>query len=303
MHDTKTLIIANPVAKRGEGARAAYHVRRLLREALGTGAVDEVQTASAGQATFLAAGAVGAYGTVVVVGGDGVIHEVANGLMSLEPGERPALGVVPVGSGNDYARTLGMSENVEEAVAQLLVSKPRLLDVGQVNEEYFVETLSFGLDAAIALGTVERRKTTQKTGRSLYFDVGIDQLLHHLVSYRVQGAFDGQRALDVMAMTFAVQIGPTYGGGFRICPDALPDDGLFDICFAEAPWSVPRAVLVFSRAKKGKHVHARGINFDRASELVLRFDEQLPAQADGEKVEGTDFVITMHERALPVLLP
>lgn len=303
LHDGKTLIIANPAAKKGEGARAAYQVRHRLREALGVNAVDEVHTENPGHATFLAAGAAGEYATVVTVGGDGVIHEVANGLLSLDAADRPELGIVPVGSGNDYARTLGMSENVDEALGQLLSAHARPMDVGQVNEEYFVETLSFGLDAAIALGTMERRKTSRKTGGALYFEVGIDQLLHHLDAFRIQGVFDGERALDTVSIMFAVQIGATYGGGFRICPDAQPDDGLFDICFAEGAWSIPRAVLVFARAKDGKHTSARGVRFEKASELQLRFDAEPPAQADGERIVGRDFIIRMHKHALNVLVP
>lgn len=303
LHEGKTLLIANPAAKRGEGAKAAYHVRRMLREALGAQAVDEVQTESPGHATFLAAGAAGEYCTVVTVGGDGVIHEAANGLMSIEQENRPAFGIVPVGSGNDYARTLGMSENIEEAVTQLLSARTQPMDVGQVNDEFFVETLSFGLDAAIALDTVERRKHSNKTGGALYFEAGLDQLLHHLDAYRVRGVLDDTTVLDTTSIMLAVQIGQTYGGGFRICPDALPNDGLFNICYAEGAWSLPRAVLVFARAKGGKHTKARGIRFATASQIQLRFDVAPPAQADGEAVHGTDFFISMHKHALNVLVP
>ena len=303
LQDGKTLVIANPAAKNGEGAQAAYHVRRLLREALGADAVDEVRTEAPGHATELAQQAAGEYGAVVTVGGDGIIHEVANGLMRLAPELRPAMGVVPVGSGNDYARTLGMETRVEDAVAQLLGAQSRTLDAGSVNGEYFVETVSFGLDAAIALDTVERRKHTTKTGNALYFEAGIDQLLHHLDNYQINVQFGEEDPFDVSTIMFAVQIGPTYGGGFRVCPGAQPDDGLFDVCYAHGSWSIPRAVLVFARAKNGKHTNARGIAFAQTDTVHVRFDAPPPAQADGEKVEGTDFLICMHPQALPVLVP
>ena len=200
-------------------------------------------------------------------------------------------------------RTVGMSEDVEMACKQLIGAQTQFFDVGQVNDEYFIETLSFGLDAAIALGTVEARKRTKKTGGALYFEVGIDQLLHHLDSYSVHVSLDGQRSIETSVIMFAVQNGPTYGGGFRICPDAKPDDGIFDICYAEGKWSLPRAVAIFSRARNGKHTGARGVKFERASQIHISFDGEPPIQAEGEKVTGREFDISMIPSALQVFVP
>ena len=151
------------------------------------------------------------------------------------------------------------------------------------------------------MGTVERRKHTTKTGGALYFEVGIDQLLHHLDTFRFQAKFD-DRAVDGESILFAIQIGPTYGGGFKVCPEADPTDGIFDICYAQAPISLPRAILTFARAKNGKHVGTRGMCFDAAQTISLHFETEPPAQADGEKVTGTDFDICMHPSALRVFV-
>lgn len=295
------LVIANPAAKSGEGAAAAERALHLLSQALGEGCVSLQRTSGPGHAVQLAYDAAASCASVVALGGDGVIHEVAGGLMRLPVHERPLFGVVPVGTGNDYARTLGMSTDVDTAVAQLLAAQARPTDVGEVNGEYFVETLSFGLDAAIALETMERRRHSNKTEGALYFEAGLNQLLHHFRSYHVRAVLDGARTFEVDSITFAVQIGPTYGGGFRICPDAVPDDGVFDICYSKAPVSVPHAVYVFARAKRGKHVGDRHIFFERARSLELSFDCEPPAQADGERVVGSTFDIQMHRHALRVL--
>ncbi|MBQ9021183.1 MAG: diacylglycerol kinase family lipid kinase [Eggerthellaceae bacterium] len=299
----KTLVIVNPVAKRSEAEMASYHVRHILRDALGAPNVDVVQTVSPGHATYLASGSAGEYAHVVTIGGDGAVHETINGLMQIAKNERPAFGLIPVGSGNDYARTLGMSENIEEACQQLLGAETRMHDVGKVNDEYFIETLSFGLDAAIALGTVEARHHTKQTGGALYFGVGIDQLLHHLDNYQIQVQFDDEPALEISVIMFAIQNGPTYGGGFKICPQAEPDDGLFDICYAEGKWSVPRAVAIFARTKNGNHTKARNVVFKRASRVRISFDKEPPAQAEGEKITGSTFDVTMYPRALEVFAP
>lgn len=228
------LLIANPAAQNGNGAAAAQRAVGLLRAQLGEDAVVLARTAGPRHASEIAERAEGC-STVIALGGDGVIHEVAGGLMRRPAARRPALGVIPVGSGNDYARTLGVSTKVDEACAQLLGAEARLADVGRVNGHWFVETLSFGLDAAIALDTMERRVRTGRTGTVLYMESGIDQLLHHLDLRRYRVSFDGGETVEAESVTFAVQIGPYYGGGFKICPDARIDDGLLDVCVAHPP--------------------------------------------------------------------
>lgn len=300
----RVLVIANPAARIGRGARAADRAAELLRAALGEDAVSCGLTDGPGHAARLAASAADAgFETVVALGGDGVIHEVANGLMRLPRAARPALGIVPVGSGNDYAKTLGMKEDVDAAVAQLLEGAPRPLDVGRVNGVSFVETLSFGLDAAIALDTVERRKRTGRTGALLYLESGIDQLLHHLAPFRAGIALDGERvAADLFLM--AVQIGPTYGGGFRICPEACPDDGLFDVCLVDAAIGKPKGIVTFLRAKNGGHVRTRHVSFRRAASLEVRVPKGLAIQADGERVAEADaYRIDCAPGALDVIVP
>lgn len=306
----KTLLIANPAAQNGNGAAAAERAAALLGAALDD-ALDVALTEAAGQAVELAAGASagagvgsGGYDTVLALGGDGIIHEVANGLMRLPAGERPTLGIVSVGSGNDYAATLGMStRSVDEAVAQLLAARARPADVGRCNEEYFVETLSFGVDAAIALDTVERRARTGKTGTALYLASGMDQLLHHLDCHRYTASFDGGEPVSGESFTFAVQIGPTYGGGFRICPDAKIDDGLLDVCIAHPPLGLGRAVLVFLLAKGGRHTGFKQIELRRARTLSLRFDAPPPVQIDGEPLIADKYAIDIVPHALDVLVP
>ena len=168
----RILLIANPAAQRGNGKEAADTASRMLSEWLSvdTGSLECVFTERPRHAIELAAAAsTDRYDVVVALGGDGVVHEVANGLMQLPAEKRPTFGLIPVGSGNDYARTLGISEKLTEALGQLVAGARRIHDVGVCNGEYFVETLSFGLDAAIALDTVERRAHGPAGHRALPF--------------------------------------------------------------------------------------------------------------------------------------
>lgn len=303
MQDGNVLLIANPAAQRGNGAQAARVARDLLCEWLGAERVTFAETAGPRHAIELSSHASrGMYSTVFALGGDGVIHEVVNGLMQLPLAERPALGVIPVGSGNDYARTLGMSECVPDAVVQFLDARETPMDIGCCNGEYFAETLSFGLDAAIALDTVERRKRTGEQGTILYLKSGLNQLLHHLDTFRFEAVLDDGVAVTDSIHMFTVQIGQTYGGGFRICPDADPTDGLFDICYAQAPMSVPEATFKFLSAKDARHTKFKNIRFLRTAALELAFDRRPPCQIDGEPHIADSYRISTESAALRVLV-
>ena len=303
MRDGRVLLVANPAAQRGNGARAAQVAHELLVDWLGSPRVGFELTERPGHAVDIAEQAQGRYGTVIALGGDGLAHEVVNGLMRAPRAKRPAFGLIPVGSGNDYARTLGMSECVPDAIVQFLDARERALDVGCCNGEYFTETLSFGLDAAIALDTVRRRERTGQQGTRLYLSSGIYQLLHHLDAYCFNATLDGDTTIAGTIHMLAVQNGPTYGGGFRICPDADPADGVLDICYADAPMNVLGATFKFLSAKDAHHTRFKKIHFARASSIELSFDMRPPCQIDGEEHIADGYRISVQPRALDVLVP
>ncbi|HIY83224.1 MAG TPA: YegS/Rv2252/BmrU family lipid kinase [Candidatus Rubneribacter avistercoris] len=298
----KVLVIANPAAQSGRGAKAADRAAALLRARLGEDAVVVAKTLGPRHASEIAERAEGC-AAVVAVGGDGVVHEVANGLMRRPADRRPAFGVVPAGSGNDYARSLGMPFEVEAACARLLESEARPVDVGRVNGRWFVETLSFGLDAAIALDTMKRRERTGRSGAALYMASGFDQLLHHLDARAYTASFDGGEPVRGRSITFAAQVGPYYGSGFKICPDARLDDGELDACIAHPPVGAARAAYIFLRAKSGKHTGFPQIELRRFRTLHVEFDEAPPAQTDGERIEARSFDVAIDPAALRVLHP
>ncbi len=303
----KTVLIANPAAQTGRAGAAVRHVEAALLAALGEDSFEVMLTQRAGHAVELAAGLAEDVHTVIALGGDGVIHEVANGLMARPRENRPAFAVLPAGSGNDYAATLGMSMKLGTATRQILSGHRAVADVGECNGEYFVETRSFGLDAAIAISTEQLRQETESTGAMLYARAGVDQLLHHRVPLRyeahLKNADNGQGSVHLQgeSFIFAVQIGPTYGGHFKICPKARIDDGMFDICLAHPPLSLVQAAALFARAKNGWHVGDPRIETHTAQGLTVRFEQDPPAQMDGEKLSGCEFDISIHPSALTVI--
>ena len=248
---------------------AASEAARLLRERVGDGRFEMLTTASAGHGEALARELGPDVGCVIALGGDGLVNEVVNGLMARAPEDRPVLAVIPVGSGNDYAETLGMAYSVPAAVTEILRFQTVRADVGRVNGRYFAETLSFGLDAAIALDTMDRRQKSGRAGTMLYLESAVDQLFHHLQVFSfkmdVLGAEPGCAPHPEWddAYLVAVQVGPTYGGHFRITPKARLDDGLLDICWATPELSPMRALALLLRARGGKHTGSDHIHFRR----------------------------------------
>lgn len=299
----RTLLIANPVAHSGRGADGAEFARRFLASyASATRGYDVRLTSGPGEASFLAARG-SDYDTLVVLGGDGVIHEAVCGLMSIPVERRPALAILPLGSGNDYARTLGMPRNdVRAAFARIVRGSRRALDVGCVNGTYFVQTLSFGLDAAIANETMARRAAgTSLEGEALFLSSGIGVLSHAGRGFACSARFDENPPRRLAPHIFAFQIGPTYGGGFRICPDADPEDGLLDVCLNVRKPALPHLLALFGLARAGRHVRSRAIETLRIRRAELEFDSAPPGQVDGERLEGSRFVVDVIPRALTVI--
>ena len=172
MHATdfgRTLIIANPAAQSGAAREVAERLQRFLDMTARASQFDLELTERMGHAKELAAQAQG-YRTVIALGGDGVIHEVVNGLMTQKEDARPALAVLPVGSGNDFAQTLGIDDFSGKDFGALLTCELQRQDIGRIRSwspssgsgeatvEYYDQTLSVGIDAAIGLSTTELRK-------------------------------------------------------------------------------------------------------------------------------------------------
>lgn len=297
----RVLLIANPASQSGNGAKAAKVAASIFRKKLDD-RFELVFTAKPNHASEIAANAKG-FTSVIALGGDGAVHEIANGLMQINEKKRPCLGLVPVGSGNDYARSLNIPTDIDKACSIVLQAGSKPVDIGCVNGAYFVETLSFGLDAAIALDTMERRKKTGRHGTALYMESGFEQLRNHRDIYDYTLTVDKSAPIQGQSLTFAVQIGPYYGGGFKICPDAKVDSGEFDLCISHPPFSLMKAAYIFLKAKNGRHINEKQMELLNAKHLKVSFTEEPPAQFDGEKITGCDFDITVMPGAIDMFRP
>ena len=297
MGKKRCLLIANPVAKHGETAKLIPAIERLMQNL----PHDTVLTERIGHAEALAAKA-RRYDLVVAAGGDGTVHEILNGLMKIPERSRPSLGVLPTGSGNDTRRTLGISTDLAEAALQLRTGKHRRFDVGLCNGIYFNNSFAAGLDAKVTAKAVEYKVTTNRSGLWLYLTALLHVLFHDLESFELDISFDGAETKMHDTLIVAVMNGPTYGGGFFITPDAIPTDGLFDICMID-PMSLPETLLRLGPLIFGKHTKMKPIHMRRHSSLVIESPVPVPALIDGEVLLESRYEISMLPGAIECVVP
>ena len=213
---------------------------------------------------------------VVAVGGDGTVHEVANGLLRSETDA--ALGVVPIGSGNDFAKLLGMyGHDPARAVARLVTARSRRFDAGRVLDEWFVNSVGFGFGPAV----VKTRNAMHHLRGFLSYLVPIVRTFFKFAPPVFDVAAPGFRERGYMMM-IEVCNGTTAGGSYRFAPDANPADGKLDVCLIRR-LSLPRFLLAIPRVMRGTHVTMREVALIKTAKVVIRSPEEpLVLHADGE---------------------
>jgi diacylglycerol kinase (ATP) len=272
-------VIVNPTAGRGAAARARALVEAEMAR---TGAAHViVLTERRGHAAELAeAAARDGWPAVVAVGGDGTVHETVNGLMRAAGDSASVpLGIVGVGSGNDFAQLAGVPRNPAEAVRRIVAATARAVDVGRVNGRWFSNGVGIGLDAAVA---VEVDRGRRFRGIFMYLDA-LGKVLRRFRPPRMTVDVDGERLADGRMTLVTVGNGGRHGGGFWICPDARIDDGVLDVCLCDELGTM--GILGFlPRVMRGTHVGARCVHMHRARRVRVASPDPLPVHADGEIV-------------------
>lgn len=274
----KVLAILNPQARRGRAYKQAQQIERALS------AVDlpheVVVTKEPGHAIELARrAALAGRKMIVAAGGDGTINEVVNGLMQAagDGAALPTLGVLPVGSGNDFAGSLGISTHLHQAAERLKLGQTRRIDVGRVNTRYFANNVGLGFEARI---NVEAHKLTLLPGQPGY----LAAVFRAMVSYpfpTVTVTLDDQAQPAQAILMISIGNNRRIGGGFLITPHAVPDDGALDVCLVDA---IPRPEILrlLPKAMNGKHIGEPVVHMARAQRIVVESQDPLPVHADGE---------------------
>lgn len=296
-------MILNPTAGGGAAARAR---RELERELARRGVDFSVrQTERRGHAVELAReSALDGASAVIAAGGDGTIHEVANGLLkAAEEGvPMPAMGVLPIGTGNDFAKLVDRSTSRDVAYGAVAGGRIRRVDAGLVSwdgeSEFFVNAMGTGIDVEV-VRQIERYPRLRGT---IGYLLG---LLRAVIGFRpvpLRVRAD-DLVIEEKVMICAVGNSPCLGGGFHLFPGARPDDGLLDLCLiGEVKLrEVPQAI---ARILRGTHASLPMVKLMkvRSVEIEAVHGDPLYFQLDGELRFGSRLKIEARQHALPVLV-
>jgi len=232
-----------------------------------------------------AAGAEG-YDLVVAAGGDGTVHEVIHGLMQIPAGTRPALGIVPLGSGNDFAHILGVPEDPAEALHSCLEGKVQLLDIGSVQDEngrleYFNNTIGIGFDAVV---TIHARKIKMIHGFMMYLVATLQTILRNFKPMDLQVETDNE-SWSQSTIMLTLGNGPREGGGFMVTPEARLDDGLLNYVTIRKISRLTMLRLV-PQVMKGTHGSFPQVRFGVCRKMRITSQQPLYVHCDGEIFAG-----------------
>lgn len=301
--------IVNPNSRSGRG----LEIWKQLHQELHTRNIPHIShlTAKIGHATEIAQAltSTGEKITLVVLGGDGTVNEVLNGIRN-----HPlvTLGYIPTGSSNDLARSLGISKAPLKAFEHVL--QPKLfsyMDAGTVTlgnktSRSFAVSCGIGFDAAVCKTALTSKTkgffNSLKLGKLTYAAIALQQILFYKP---VKGSLllDGIRKIPLTQVCFiSSHIHKYEGGGLMLCPNADSEDGLLDLCVING---LPKLKILFMlpTAFKGNHIHIKGVSIYRCKKADISMETPLPIHTDGEVVsEETKISVTCEKTKLRIII-
>ncbi len=306
----KTLAILNPIAGNGAGKKLGPVIQAALRDA-GI-SFDWTETRAPRDATAIAQNAKrDGYEMLIAIGGDGVVHEIVNGMLLASDGAPVGtLAVIPIGNGNDFAKMLPLKPDWREGIARIVAGKTRWFDVGQLKGDkpvagiadtlhYFDNGMDTGFGAIVSIHA--HNAPTFVTGTAMYL-LAIFKTLRDYYIPRLKITFDDTRVLEQSSTMFAVSIGQCYGNAFWLTPTAAVDDGLFDVMIAK---DLGRAEILglVPRLMNKTHVGDPRIKFEQAKRVVIESADPLAVEIDGEVpfVEAHRLELELLPRRLQVI--
>ncbi|MGB5245380.1 MAG: YegS/Rv2252/BmrU family lipid kinase [Woeseia sp.] len=272
-------LLYNPRARRGA---AAHRIKGVIAAFADSGVVVTAIPSTAGGDIERKARELSDQGAprLLLGGGDGSVHEAVNGLMrSKTPA---ALGLIPLGTGNDFAKANGIPLQPADAVAELAVrlasdAAPRVIDVGRLNERYFANGAGIGFDAKIS---AIASSIQLPIGVLVYPAAVVRGLVDGVVTPRMKMQFDG-RELDAQLTLASFNIGQWVGGMFRIAPMARNDDGMLDLVYVDQ-LTRRQIVPLVPKLLRGTHMSDARVHHELIAHCRIEAEAKVPAHLDGE---------------------
>lgn len=295
----RVFVVVNPASGKGRGARLVDPVLAALSSG---GPVEHALTAAPGDEVRLAREAVDrGFTTVVAVGGDGTWGGAANGIVQAGGGTRVSLGLIPGGTGCDLAKSLGIPQRDVAACARIARDgASRTIDIGRIEDRYFVNVAGFGFDIAVI---EDSRDVRWLRGGLLYVYCALRQM-HRFPGFPVSMTVDGgpERSAEMLMLVFANA--RVFGGGFQIAPAADLGDGLLDaVAFANMP--LRRRLPIMVKLLRGTHGGDRAVETMQGRSFRLRFLSPPAYETDGEwnRARSAEVLVETVPAALRVRVP
>ena len=302
--------ILNPTSGRGRGGNGRAKLEAALATQFAPGSWRIETTQSAGDAHSLAREAVQAGASAVVAcGGDGTLSQVLNGLLEGDGAARGvSLGLIPLGTGNDFARHIGIAGGIESAVAQLAHGETQGIDVARIRLNgsapvHFLNIAGTGFDALAAQRVDAGRshpvlRHVRGTPAYLLAVIGeLRRLNATALRLEIDGTVHHERGLMC-----AFANSSSYGGGMRVAPDASLHDGVLDVCLIQDAGRM-EFLRAFPGVFAGRHTNHPKVRMYRGSQIRLESDRPLPVLVDGDVLGTTPLEIEVIPGAVEMILP
>lgn len=267
-------IIMNPAAGRGKTHRRLPRLRDLLNRYSCEYHLEMTHRPMEAAEIASRAAATGEWDAIVAFGGDGTINEVANGLA----GTDAVLGVLPCGTGNDFARSLGLSKDLAQAISTLLEGHVCAVDLGLTGSRYFINGIGVGFDARV---NYEAHQLKGLRGTALY----LASILRTLSKYKALDMEVRFNGTSRAGKTYLVAAGNGFsvGGGFRLTPDARLDDALLDICHID-DIGLGTILRHFGKLFNGRIGRVKQVTMAQSPHLEIQCPVGMPVHMDGEVI-------------------
>ena len=292
----KTTVIINPASGRGRARKLAPTIERLL--CASEMDFDLLPSERPWHTAELAETAARqGVDVVIAAGGDGTVNEAINGLMRarLDGIIEPALGVLSLGTGNDFAASLNIPAKLESAVQAIKNNTRRYVDIGRLNgcglqnNRYFGNCVGIGFDAA---GGILAEKITWASGLLAYFIAALQNILVYYKAPTLEIKLDAE-TIHMPSLLVSIMNGKRIGGGFWTAPNARLDDGLFDLCIA-GEVSRPRMLTLLPHFLKGTQATQPEIQMKQATVVkIIATKGVMPIQTDGEILDAACREVTI----------
>lgn len=285
------LIVINPVSGNGESLKLKEKILEYFDEAKIS--YDIIVTNYIGEAEKIA-GEIdeSKYSELIIVGGDGTIVETVNGIV----GKNINLGIIPAGTGNDFARAINSDMKFDEVMKAIIKGKTISADIGTVNDKFFLNVTGFGIDSYILQNLVKIKKIFKG---SFSYTVSTFYTLSSYKNKHVKITIDNKKfERDIMLVSICN--GKYFGGGMKISPDSKVNDGEFEL-FIVNKMSKLKFMIVFWKVFKGTHLSVNEVEIFKGKSFTIESDVDIPVNVDGNLYGNTPLKVSVASKKINII--